>query len=283
MTALATAAESARDKTVIKAVTLLRALRVAPNGGSARELATMTGLARSTVQRLLTTLAETQILTQDPQDQRYRIGPQALWIGMGYGGGQSLVALARPVLHRLRDATEETAGLSVAMNTSRVFVEEVQSRSGLRYASELGKLYPLWSGSMGRVLMSRLSPERVEEILADRELVGEVDHPISAEQTRYLIAKARTDGFGTAFGETLVGTSSISVGVTDAPGDVVAAISLGGPESRLTSERMLEALPMLQDAAADLSKQLGTRYLGNDVVEAKEVTSGADRWSSTSP
>lgn len=258
MTSLATTADLARDKAVTKAVTLLRALRLAADGGSARELAATTGLARSTVQRLLTTLSEVQMVTQDPQDQRYRIGPLALWIGMGYRVGQDLAALARPLLIRLRDATDETAGLSAATDNARVFVEEVQSRSGLRYASELGKLYPLWSGSMGRVLMSRLPPERVEEVLLDRALVSEVDRPISAEQTRTLIAKVLTDGYATAFGETLAGTSSISVGVTDAAGEVVAAISLGGPETRLTRERMMEALPLLNQVAAELSEQLGS-------------------------
>lgn len=260
MTTPAETAELGRDKTVLKAVALLRAVRAAPEGGSARELAVLTGMARSTVQRLLSTMAHADLLTQDPADLRYRIGPQALWIGLGYAGRQDLVALARPLLSRLRDATGETAGLSVAVGNSRVFVEEVQSRSGLRYASELGKLYPLWSGSMGRVLLSRLSPDRVEEVLGDRELAREVERPISAEQTRHLLAKVRLDGFGTAFGETLAGTSSISVGVPGTTTEFVGAISLGGPESRLTRERMLEALPLLQHVAADLSEALGSTH-----------------------
>lgn len=50
-----------RDQGGIKAIALLRALRAVPSG-SARELAQATGVPRGTVQRLLSTLAGTQML-----------------------------------------------------------------------------------------------------------------------------------------------------------------------------------------------------------------------------
>ena len=97
------------NNVVAKAVIVLQALRRAPDGASARQLSSSLDLPRSTIQRLLSTLAASGMVAQDPVDQRYRIGPQALLIGLGYRWGLELVSLARPHLLRARDELGFTA------------------------------------------------------------------------------------------------------------------------------------------------------------------------------
>lgn len=242
---------------IARAVRLMQALRLSNQGGSARELAAATGIARSTAQRILIGLAETGMVVQDQSDQRYRIGPLALWIGLGYRQSMDIVSLARPIMTRLRDVTGETVGLCNAVGDARAFIEEAQSRSGLRYASELGRLYPLWCGASGRVLMSGLSHDEIDRILADETLIGEVDHPLPIEENRRAILQARENGFATAFDETIAGSSSLAVPIVDASQMIVAAISMSGPQTRLTRDRMMDSLELVRESAHELSRQLG--------------------------
>lgn len=253
---------SETDNVIAKAVALLKALRLAEHGGSARQLASSTGLPRSTVQRLLTMLADTGMVMQDPIDHRYRIGPQALQIGLGYRRGMSLVSLAAPHMVRVRDATGETVGLSVQMGDARVFIDEVQGHLQLRFASELGRLYPLWSGASGRVLMMGLPDDEVERIMADRELEGELHRARPVAELRELLEAARVDGFATAASETIQDVSSVAVPVLDSQRRVVAALSISGPASRMTAEWMDQLRTHLLQAAAGLSAALGAEIDG---------------------
>lgn len=247
------------DNSISKAVSLLHALRASDRGGSARELAASTGLARSTVQRILTTLAGTGMVVQDQDDQRYRIGPQALLIGLGYRQGMTIVNLARPFMLAIRDQTSETVGLSVAVGDARVFIEEVPSTSELRFASELGKLYPLWSGASGRILLSGLPAAEVEEILNSSRLAENVHRVLPLEEISREVEHARTQGYAVASRETIAEVSSVAVPILDADQSVVAALSVSGPEARLTRDKMDQVLPVLRQAADALSERLGGR------------------------
>ncbi len=245
------------DNSVAKAVHILGALRPLAGGASARELASAAGLPRSTVQRLLTILTGTGMVSQDHETQKYKIGPRALLIGLGYNSGLTLITEARPQMIAVRDAVGETVGLSVAVDHTRVFLEEVQSTAELRFAPELGKLYPLWSGANGRVLMSGLSPHEIDSLLANKALHHAVDHPLTEQQIRDSLDAYRRDGYATAFNEAIDNVNSLAMPIVDASGAIAAALSISGPSQRFTRERMEEAVPVLGDAVDTITRRLG--------------------------
>lgn len=249
--------ESTADNAVSKAVQILSALRSHADGASARELAPSTGFARSTVQRILATLSASGMVIQDAATQRYRIGPQALVIGLGYNGGNVLVNEARPYMFALRDQSSETVGLSVAVGHARVFLEEVQSNAEIRFASEMGRLYPLWSGANGRVLMSGFSDAELDRVLAHHEHDATLHESLTPDEIRKRIVDMRSQGFAQASNETIANVSSVAVGVRDGSGQTVAALSVSGPADRFTPERMNDIVPQLQSAASAISMRLG--------------------------
>ncbi|WP_168211817.1 IclR family transcriptional regulator [Ruania zhangjianzhongii] len=249
--------EAGRDNAITKAVHVLSALRTLADGGSARELAATTGVPRSTTQRILTTLEATGMVIQDLQTQRYRVGPQALLIGLGYNGATTLLNEARPQMVALRDETGETVGISIAAGTARVFIDEVQSTHGLRFASELGRMYPLWSGANGRVLLSGMTEAEVERALGSREYDAAVQNPLSVEETRDRLAQIRRDGYAEAADEAIGGISSLAVPINDGSGRVLAALSVSGPSERLAGARAEGTLPRLLAAGEAISARLG--------------------------
>ncbi|GAA3888976.1 IclR family transcriptional regulator [Leifsonia kafniensis] len=241
-----------------KAISILEALRLSPDGSSARVLAGETGIPKSTVQRLLQSLAETQMVVQDPQRLTYRLGPRTLMLGMAYKQGLDLGRLALPVMVELRNQTNETVGLSVAVGHERMFIEEAQSLFELRFASELGRLYPLWSGAPGRALMIDLNSREVEEIIGDAlPSASSVHSPVGHDVILARLEHTRLQRHARAFNETLDNVSSLAVPIRNARGDVVAALSISGPSERLTSARMDEVVHDLEAAAFGLSRSLG--------------------------
>jgi len=241
-----------------KAVAILDALRLSPNGNSARTLAGETGIPRSTVQRLLQTLEETKLVAQDSQQLKYRLGPRTLVLGMAYKQGLDLGTVALPIMRKLRDETHETIGLSVAVGHERMFIEEVQSFRELRFASELGRMYPLWSGAPGRVLMLDLEDLEVDAALGDPTTASDTVYARpSREAFLERLADARQDGHAKASDETIDGIASVAVPVRDAGAHVVAALSLSGPSDRVTPLNEEGIVAALTTAATELSRSLG--------------------------
>lgn len=257
MTAAAGHGQPEAGNAVAKAIVVLQALRRITDGASARQLSTQIGLPRSTVQRLLSTLAETGMVIQDASNQTYRIGPQALLIGLGYRRGLDLVSLARPHLLRARDELRETVGLSVRIGDSRVFIDEAQSLQPLRFASELGRQYPLWSGASGRILLLELRPDELAEVLSDESHRGAVFRAVDDADRSDLLQTARRDGYAVARNETIENVSSVAVPILDRAGQVAAALSVSGPTPRMDSERIERARQVLTAAATEISRGLG--------------------------
>src|SRR3954447_7534116 len=82
-----------------------QALRVA-------EAADLLGVARSTAHRLLTARRRRGFVMQDRPNGAYRPGPALYEIGLAAVSRIDIVRVARPVLERLRQITEETASLA---------------------------------------------------------------------------------------------------------------------------------------------------------------------------
>jgi DNA-binding IclR family transcriptional regulator len=68
---------------------------------------------------------------------------------------------------------------------------------------------------------------------------------------------ARVRGYATAIGELEPGLAAMAAPVRAGAGDVVAALSISGPETRLTRERIADLAPVLLHEAATVSARLG--------------------------
>lgn len=241
-----------------KAVAILEALRTAESDLSARELTPLLGLPKSTVQRLLQSLEDARMAVQDPVSQKYRLGPYTLTLGMAYRERFDLRNAALPHLRRLRDSTDETAGLSVAIGHERMFVEEVQSQSELRTQSELGRPYPLWTGAPGRVLLADLPPADCDAVLADAgDAAWRHAGLTSRDALVQRLGEIRDTGHDRAFDETIAGVSALAVPVRDASGRAAAALSVSGPSSRMSAATMDGMLPEIQRTADAISRAIG--------------------------
>lgn len=241
-----------------KALRILDALRESEATLSARELAVRLDIPKSTAQRLLQTLEESRMAVQDPVTKKYALGPHTLTLGMSYRDRLDLRNIALPAMRVLRDATDETIGLSVALGDKRMFIEEVQSQSELRAHSELGQPYPIWTGAPGRVLLADMAASDIDRILDDAgPQAWEHINLRTRDALLNLLAEIRDDGHDHAQDETIPGISAVAVPVRDAYGRAAAALSVSGPTARMTPEAIQKVLQHAEVAASAIQVALG--------------------------
>jgi DNA-binding IclR family transcriptional regulator len=73
------------------------------------------------------------------------------------------------------------------------------------------------------------------------------------------LARVRVRGYATSVDELEVGLTAMAAPILGPGGDAIAALSISGPTSRLTSERIAQLAPPLMDEATRLAERLGHR------------------------
>ncbi|WP_345609812.1 IclR family transcriptional regulator [Pseudonocardia adelaidensis] len=242
-----------------RAVQVLEVLRVSDDALSIRQVADRAGLSKSTVQRLLRELVDTDLAGQDPVTQRYRLGPRTLALGVAYQRRLNLRQAALPHMGRLRDAAGETVGLTVAFGGDQMMhIEQLESVSELRATFDIGRPLPLWSGAPSRLFLAARPDEDIRRIL-DQHDPSEIT-PINPPEPAALFAdvqNVRAQGYAVAVEETLPGVSTLSAPIRAAGADLVATLSLTSPSSRLTEDAIRSLLPELLRTARAISADLG--------------------------
>ncbi|MGZ4460200.1 MAG: IclR family transcriptional regulator [Nocardioidaceae bacterium] len=243
-----------------RAVDVLDTMARSERDLSIRDIAESTATSKSSVQRILSSLLATGLAVQEPTSRRYGLGPRTLVLGTAYQKKIDLRSIALPHMARLRDATGETVGLSVAVGDELLHIEQVESASELRRSFEVGRTLPLWCGAPSRVLLADLCDEQVERIVRGRRPSAVVPAaPPTADELIASVRACRDAGYGAAYGETIAGVNTVAAPLRGADGRTVATISITGPAMRLDEAAFARMVPVLLSTAEDVSRLLGHR------------------------
>ncbi len=253
------ASNSARPKvqSVDRTIDLLEALatRRGPTGIS--ELAQMVGLHVSTVHRLLAALVDRGYVRQDPETSRYHLGARVFSLATAADLHLDLRLVARPYLERMMRQSGETASLVTVTEQEIVFLDQVASMHLVKMLSAPGLRAPLYCTGTGKALLAFKERAFAEPTLAS---------PMRARTSRTIVTRAaleaeldeiRATGYSIDEEEMEDGVRCLAVPIFDRLRSCVGAMSVSGPTTRLTRERMLKFAPIACRIAADLSAQLG--------------------------
>jgi IclR family transcriptional regulator, KDG regulon repressor len=244
--------------TVQNAARLLKAFLCQDELLGPSELGRRLGLGKSTVHRLLTTLAAEGLLEQDQRTGGYRLGIVMFELGEAVRVHMDLHAAAGPVLAMLREETRETAQVGVLDRGEVVYVDRLESSHTLRLFTETGRRVPAHCTSSGKVLLAFLPAAARDELLRGRPLAAltaeTITDPAALGEE---LARVQARGWAEAVNEREIGVASIAAPVRDFRGDVVAAISIGAPVIRLGAAQRRRYAPAVIEAAEAVSRRLG--------------------------
>src|SRR5262249_49978644 len=128
-------------------------------------LAQRLGLAKSTVHRLATTLVEYDILEQNRETGKYRLGLALFELGTLVRRKMDAVSESRQQMSALLEMTGETVQLAVLDHQSVLYIRILESRQQVRMSSTVGARAPAHCTSVGKALLAFQSPELVKQIL----------------------------------------------------------------------------------------------------------------------
>lgn len=227
---------------------------LADSGGALglSQLAQQSGLPLPTIHRLLRTLVDLGYLRQESSRQ-YVLGPRL--IRLGEASSHTLNIWARPHLARLVDDLGESANLAMLDGDEIVYVAQAQSRQSMRMFTEVGRRVLPHCTAVGKAIMAEMPPEQVRELLKRTGMPRHTDTTVTdPDELARQLEVAAQQGYAVDEGEQETGVRCVAVAIPDTR--IKLAISVSGPAGRMTEGLVGRAVPLLQRAGQELSRDL---------------------------
>ncbi|MEO1719120.1 MAG: IclR family transcriptional regulator [Pseudomonadota bacterium] len=230
------------------------------DGISLSDIALTAGVPASTAHRILMTLEAHKFVTQDEERGLWFIGVRAFEIGNAFLRHRKIVDIGRARMHELMEQSGESVNLAIEDNDEAVYVAQVESHQSVRAFHRAGSRGPLHALAVGKALLSTMDDDAVRLVLQRTGLNSFSQNTITDPQRLFdELARARARGWAENNEEHEAGMCAVAAPVFDEHGAAMAALSVTGPATRMPPERLGELGPMVQRAAAEITRSIGGR------------------------
>jgi len=245
-------------RSVDRAVDILECIAAQNGALTVDQVVAATRLPKTTVFRVLATLATRRLVERDEQTQTYRLGMLALVIGARAMGDLDLRRLARPHLERLVAETGETVHFSILSEDKALCIDKLDTSRSMRMASFVGFLDPLHCSGVGKALLAFQDEPVRQQLMARMQFEAHTPHTITEpERLAAHVAEIRVRGYAIDDEEIEQGLRCVAAPIRDHSGAVIAAVSISGPTTRVTDANLADLVKAVQGCARTISRDLG--------------------------
>lgn len=244
-------------QTVHRAVKILRAFSREHTRLTLTELNGITGIGKSSLQRLLSTLTMEGLLQRNEQDKRYQLGLEFIFLAELVERNSSLLSLAQPVMKRLSKETNESISLSVIENNMRKCIHHIESKHELTTLTYVGQTSPLYAGASAKILLAYFSDEELDNYLNNTVLESITNNTTtSKEELLRQLESIRKMGYANSNGERVKGAVSISTPIFDPFSNILSALTVMIPSVRMDENDLDDLIKKMKDGATEITEKL---------------------------
>jgi IclR family transcriptional regulator, KDG regulon repressor len=245
-------------QTLEKALEVIEILKNGPSEGlRIKELSDKLGMGKSTVHRILDTLAAYRYVEKVSGGTKYRLSWKLFEIGNVIPRQRNLENIDVDILRNVCEKFRETVNLGIRVNSTLVIVSKVDPQQvAIKAGLYVGEQEPLHATAMGKVLICE---QNISEIFNVEPLEQYTPRTItSLEALEEHLKLVREQGYAVDDEEYSIGLFCIAMPVRNYNSDIVAALSISGPAFRLNYSKIINIREELKEACEKLSLHFGS-------------------------
>lgn len=223
-----------------------------------QDIALKVSLPASTVLRMVYTLMNAGYVNQDSISQRYSLSLKFAQIGYLVSSQTDIRTLARPLLIALSQHCHEASCLAVDENMEVVYIDVVEGPDSLlRIMQRIGKRAPMHCTGVGKLMLQEYSATQLDKYIAVKGLPATTPNTLVTKESLVKeLEKIGQQGFAIDDEECELGARCLAAPVRDYSGKIIAGISVSGPISRMTPQKITHYIPIIMQTAQDISALL---------------------------
>ena len=231
-----------------RAVQLLKLLAATGRNGMAlTRLSSATGMANSTVHRLLGQLCAQGMVVQHEANKRYALGPLVFELGLAASQSFDPRDRCAPFLRRLAEEVRDTVYLTARSGSDAVCVDRHEGPSPVRVLTlDVGSRRPLGMGAGGVAILAYVRDTEREELIQKlcKRRLGRREQ--FEEELRAAVQACRRNGYSFIRNRVNPGVSAVGVPLLDSLDQPIAAISVAAIDARMRPARITALAALLQ-------------------------------------
>jgi len=246
-------------QSVERAARILRALGTGTSRMGVTEIAERLGLAKGTCYGLLRTLEQQELVEQDPETGKYRLGPMMLQLGNAFLDNHELRGRSLLWADSLASRVGESVRVGVLNGSNVLIVHHVFRPDNSVQILEVGASIPWHACALGKAIVAFLEPAAKAAMLAGplAPLTGRT--VTDAQALAATLDEIVAGGVATEDQEAIVGEAEVAAPVFGHLGHPSGAIGVAGSVDRLMNgdEPLAAILGAVRETARGLSRDMG--------------------------
>lgn len=223
------------------------------------QIASDMGVYKSTIYRTLSTLEAKGFVKRNPETEKYWLGSQLFILGKSVENKMGIPEVIRPYAHRLHQKFHEVVNVSILeynpgdVYHSVIILKEMNDRQMLTVNPPVGSLSECHCSSVGKCLLA--FGDKVDlSVYEGKVLTRYTPNTItSLDELKEELVKVKRRGYAMDHEEQELGLTCIGAPILDQNMKAVAAISLSGPTSRITSSDIEDRIEAVCNIAKEIS------------------------------
>lgn len=212
-------------------------------GAGVTEISNVLGVSKGTVYNHLATLVDDDYVVKDDDDQ-YHLGLRFADVSHNAMSRVPILDLAREEVDKLAEKSGEMALFTVEEHGMGVCMYVAYGDEAVKTPVYVGHRDYLHHTAVGKAILAHLPAERVDEIVERRGLPEVTEHTITdREELEIQLEEARKRGIAFNHQETIPGLVGVGAPIRSQRGEVMGALSIIGPSSRIDDDRFQQELP----------------------------------------
>ena len=220
------------------------------------EISRRLDLNKSSVFNTVHTLRDLNILENQP-DGKFAFGTRLYILGNTAGKRSALIQTAHPYLRAINERTKLSAFLGLRSDRQAILIDKADSAYGVKVSSEIGMQMPVLAGAGIKAMLSQLSNEEIDEILARTELKRYTPYSITDKGVyKKEILQVRREGIAYDKEEYIEGMVAFGIPVKANGKDLQAAIWAVGLKHQMSDSSIPELTALLKGISEEIKCRL---------------------------
>jgi len=247
---------------IIKALKVLETFSGEEPERGVTEISDLLKIHKSSISRIIGTLALRGFLEKNPLTGKYRLGFKLVDLGNRVLGHYDLRDHAAPFMVDLAKKTNEIIHLSILDKGEIIYLDKKGEGQTLTVATKIGGRSPAHACGMGKVLLSGLSPEELTKFLPSPLTQFTPKTITKLPKLLRELDRIRKSGVAVDDEESFLGIRCVAAPIHGSQGRIEAALSITAPKQRMGQERMEELKREVIETAQAISKRVAVEMRG---------------------
>lgn len=202
-------------------------------------------------------MAAHQLLEQNPENSKYRLGPVAFHLGLQYARQSDVLSTVSVYAERLCYKFGKSVNVCMLAGGQAVVVFKVDPDQVVMAYPEVGGVVSVHNSANGKILLAFADPDVRKQILDGYEYIKTTDSTIT-EEANFMaeLERVQQSGIGFNRAEGVAGTYGVAGPIYNHRNEVIASFAISSNEA-FFRENESRLVGEVKNTAQAVSRQLG--------------------------